>query len=430
MSEQKSQHFETLQLHAGQKVDPTTKSRGVPIYPTTSYVFDDSQNAADSFALKVPSYVYSRVANPTNEVFENRIAALEGGVAAVAVASGQAAQTVALGALATVGQNIVSTSHLYGGTYNLLKVQFKRIGIDVRFVNSDDQVEFEKAIDENTRAIYVESIGNPGYSIPDFEGLSALAHKHKIPLVVDNTFGAGGYVVRPFDFGADIIVHSATKWIGGHGTTLGGVVVDSGKFNWLETGDKYPNLTGPSGAYHGMVFTETFKEAAFAAYVRLEQLRDFGAALNPFAAFLLLQGTETLSLRLDRQQENAMKLAQFFSKHANVEWVLYPGLENHESHERAKKYLKHGYGAMLSLGVKDGKSAAVVDNLKLASNLANVGDSKTLVIAPFYTTHSQLTDEEKATAEVSSELIRVSVGTEHIDDIIADFETAFKAVYN
>lgn len=429
MAEKQSQRFETLQLHAGQKVDPTTKSRGVPIYPTTSYVFDDSQNAADSFALKVPSYVYTRVANPTNEVFENRIAALEGGVAAVAVASGQAAQTVALGALATVGQNIVSTSHLYGGTYNLLKVQFKRIGIDVRFVNSDDPVEFEKAIDENTRAIYVESIGNPGYSIPDFEGLSALAHKHKIPLVVDNTFGAGGYVVRPFDFGADIIVHSATKWIGGHGTTLGGVVVDSGKFNWAEAGDKYPNLTGPSAAYHGMVFTDTFKEGAFAAYVRLEQLRDFGAALNPFAAFLLLQGTETLSLRLDRQQENAMKLAQFFSKHENVEWVLYPGLENHVSHERAKKYLKHGFGAMLSLGVKGGKSAAVVDNLQLASNLANVGDSKTLVIAPYYTTHSQLTDEEKATAEVSAELIRVSVGTEHIDDIIADFEAALKAVY-
>lgn len=429
MSEQ-SQHFETLQLHAGQKVDPQTKSRAVPIYATSSYVFDDSQNAADAFGLKAPSYVYSRIANPTNEVFENRIAALEGGVGAVAVGSGQAAQFVALSALATVGQNIVSTSHLYGGTYNLLKVSFKRIGIDVRFVEGDEPEDYEKAIDENTRAIYVESIGNPGFTIPDFEGLAAVAHKHNIPLVVDNTFGAGGYVVRPFDFGADIIIHSATKWIGGHGTTIGGIVVDSGKFDWTKTGDKFPNLTGPSPAYHGMVFSDTFKEGAFHYYVRLEQLRDFGPALNPFASFLLLQGTETLSLRLDRQQENALKLARWFEKNANVEWVLYPGLEHHESHERAKKYLKHGFGPILSLGVKNGKSAAVVDNLNLASNLANVGDSKTLVIAPFYTTHSQLTDEEKRASDVTPELIRVSVGTEHIDDIIADFEQALKAVYN
>lgn len=421
--------FETIQLHGGQKVDPTTNARAVPIYATTSYNFNDSQNAADSFALQAPSYVYSRIANPTNEVFEKRVAELEGGVAAVAVASGQAAQFLALASLATVGQNIVSTSFLYGGTYSLLRTSFKRIGIDVRFVKSNVAEDYKSAIGENTRAIYVESIGNPGYDVPDFEGLAALAHEHGIPLVVDNTFGGAGYIVRPFDFGVDIIIHSATKWIGGHGTTIGGIVVDSGKFPWDKHADKFPNLTGPSEAYHGLKFYDTFKEAAFATYVRAQQLRDYGPALNPFGAFLLLQGLETLSVRLDRHRENAVKLADWFKKNEHVKWVSYLGLQEHPSHKRAEKYLKHGFGSMISIGVKDDKSAKVVDNLQLASNLANVGDVKTLVIAPFFTTHSQLSDSEKKDSGVSPDLIRISVGIENIDDIIADFEQSFAKVY-
>ncbi|ANB15436.1 bifunctional cysteine synthase/O-acetylhomoserine aminocarboxypropyltransferase MET17 [Sugiyamaella lignohabitans] len=426
-------HFDTLQLHAGQEVDPTTKARAVPVFATTSYVFDDSKNAAESFALQAPHFVYSRIANPTNDVFEKRIAALENGAAAVATSSGQAAQFIALSALAHAGSNIVSTSYLYGGTYNLLKVSFKRIGVNVKFVDGDDPADFEKAIDEKTRAIYIESIGNPKYNIPDFEALAAVAHKHGIPLVVDNTFGAGGYLVKPLDHGADIVVHSATKWIGGHGTTIGGVVVDGGKFPWDKHADKFPHLTEPSEAYHGLKFTETFGSIAYAVHLRTEVLRDFGPSLNPFGAFLLLQGLETLSLRVDRHVSNALKLAQHLEKHPNVSWVSYAGLESHPYHKAAQKYLKNGYGAVLSFGVKpvDGKdqSANVVDKLKLASNLANVGDSKTLVIAPYYTTHSQLTEEEKKASGVSADLIRVSVGTEFIDDIIADFEDAFKDIY-
>lgn len=427
-------HFETLQVHAGQEVDPTTKSRAQPIYSTTSYVFDNSQNAADAFALRAPSYVYARLANPTAKAFEDRVAALEGGVAAVSAASGQAAQFLVLSALASAGQSIVSASELYGGTYNLLKVNFKRIGVDVRFVPLHDFDAWEKAIDDTTRALYVDSIANPGSHVPDFERLSALAHRHGIPLVVDNTFGGGGYIVRPFDHGADICVHSATKWIGGHGNTIGGVAVDSGKFDWTKHAEKFPQLTGPSEAYHGLVFTEKFGNAAFAAYLRLEYLRDFGPTLNPFGAFLLMQGLETLSLRLDRHAYNATKLAEYFKGNENIKWVSYLGDPEHDQHALAKKYFTgHGFGSMVLIGVKpkdnEDKSAAVVDKLQLASNLANVGDAKTLVIAPFTTTHSQLTEEERIAAGATPDMIRISVGIEHIDDIIADFEQAFEKVY-
>lgn len=427
-------HFDTIQIHGGATVDETTKSRATPIYATTSYVFDDSQNAADSFALKAPSYVYSRIANPTNDVLEKRIAELEGGKGALAVSSGQAAQFVALSGLAHAGQNIVSTSYLYGGTYNLLKVSFKRIGVDVRFVDGDEPANFEWLIDENTRAIYVESIGNPKYNVPDFEAIAHVAHKHGIPLVVDNTFGAGGYIVRPIDHGADIVIHSATKWIGGHGTTIGGVIVDSGKFPWKSHAEKFPHLTGPSEAYHGLSFADQFNELAYIVHLRAEVLRDFGPALNPFGSFQILQGLETLSLRMDRHCANALALAKYFEKNEHVAWVSYLGLEDHPSHKLAQKYLTgNGFGAVLSVGVKptDGKDqgANVVDKLKLASNLANVGDMKTLVIAPYYTTHSQLTEEEKTASGVSPDLIRVAVGCEFIDDIIADFDQAFAQVY-
>jgi O-acetylhomoserine/O-acetylserine sulfhydrylase len=426
-------HFDTKQLHAGQEVDPKTKARAVPVFATTSYLFDDSQNAADAFALQAPSFVYSRIANPTVDVFEKRVAALENGAAAVAFSSGQAGQFAAFAALAHAGDNIVSTSFLYGGTYNLLKVSFKRIGIDVKFVDGDKPEDFEKKIDAKTKAIFVESIGNPKFNVPDFEAISAIAHKHGIPLVVDNTFGAGGYLVRPLDHGADIVLHSATKWIGGHGTTIGGVVVDSGKFPWDKHADKFPHLVEPSEAYHGLQFHKTFGNLAYAVHLRAEVLRDFGPSLNPFGAFLLLQGLETLSLRVDRHVYNALELAKWLEKNEHVAWVSYLGLESHPYHERAKKYLTNGYGAVLALGVKDrdGKpqSANVVDNLELASNLANVGDLKTLVIAPYFTTHSQLTEEEKKSSGVTADAIRVSVGTEFISDIIADFEASFKKVY-
>jgi O-acetylhomoserine/O-acetylserine sulfhydrylase len=427
-------HFDTLQLHAGQQVDPTTHARAVPIYASTSFVFDNSKQAADSFALQHEAFVYSRIANPTNDVFEKRIAALEGGAAAVAVASGQAAQFLALSTLAHAGHNIVSTTYLYGGTYNLFKVSFKRVGIDVRFVEGDDPANFEFQIDENTRAIYVESIGNPKYNVPDFEALAKIAHKHGIPLVVDNTFGCGGYLIRPFDHGADIVVHSATKWIGGHGTTIGGVVVDGGKFPWTKHADKFPHIVGPSVPYHGLSYSETFGNVAYAVCLRAESLRDFGPAANPFASFLLLQGLETLSLRVDRHVSNALKLAQYFETDKHVAWVSYLGLKSHPSHQTAVKYMRNGFGAVLSIGVKPNAAGEdqcyqVVDKLKLASQLANVGDLKTLVIAPYYTTHASLTEEEKTASGVTSDLIRVAVGCEFIDDIIADFVQAFEAVY-
>ena len=427
-------NFDTLQLHAGQTVDSATKSRAVPIYATSSYVFDSSQHGADLFALKTPGYIYSRIMNPTTDVFEKPVAALEGGVGALAVSSGQAAQLLAISGVARTGENIVSAPYLYGGTYNQLKVTIKRFGITTKFAKDDSAESLEALIDDKTRAIYIESISNPKYIIPDFEAIAAVAHKHGIPLIVDNTFGAGGYFVNPIAHGADIVVHSATKWIGGHGTTIAGVIVDGGKFPWDQYPEKFPHLNEPAAAYNGLVYTKALGNAvSYITYLRTELLRDLGPALNPFGAFQLIQGLETLSLRADRHAENALKLAKYFEASPYIEWVLYPGLESHPSHATAKKYLKRGFGGVLSIGVKKTDNsdvgANVVDSLELASNLANVGDSKTLVIAPYFTTHAQLTPEEKIASGVSEDLIRISVGTEFIDDIIADFEQSFKKVY-
>ncbi|KAI6127097.1 Cys/Met metabolism PLP-dependent enzyme-domain-containing protein [Pisolithus sp. B1] len=422
--------FETLQLHAGQSPDPTTKARAVPIYASTSFVFDNSAHGADLCALRTFGNIYSRIGNPTSDVFENRIAALEGGVAAVATSSGQSAQFLAISTIASSGDNIVTTSYLYGGTYNQFKVTFKKFGIGVKFVSGDDPEAFEAAIDEKTKAIYAESIGNPKYNIAPIPDLAKVAHKHGIPLIVDNTFGMGGYLIRPISLGADIVVHSATKWIGGHGTTIAGVVIDSGKFDWSRSG-KFSSLTGPSESYHGLVFTETFGSSAFAVKLRVDLLRDLGPALNPFGAFLIIQGLETLSLRAQRHSDNALALATWLSNHPKVSWVSYLGLPNHEYHERAKELLRpNAFGGVLSFGVKGGITAAsqAVDNLRLASHLANVGDAKTLVIHPATTTHQQLTTDEQVATGVTPDLIRVSVGIEHIDDIIADFEQALKSV--
>ncbi|KAK5661496.1 hypothetical protein OQA88_11400 [Cercophora sp. LCS_1] len=424
-----SKNFETLQLHAGQEPDPATNSRAVPIYATTSFVFNDSAHGARLFGLKEFGNIYSRIMNPTVDVFEKRIAALEGGVAAVATSSGQAAQFLTIAALAHAGDNIVATSNLYGGTYNQFKVLFPRLGIQTKFVNGDKPEDIGAAIDDKTKAVYIESIGNPRYNVPDFEAIAAIAHAKGVPVVVDNTFGAGGYFVRPIDHGADIVVHSATKWIGGHGTTIGGVIVDSGKFDWGKHGARFPQMVEPSEGYHGLKFWETFGAITFIIRVRVELLRDIGASLNPFAAQQLILGVETLSLRAERHAQNALALAKWLEASPYVSWVSYPGLESHPSYETAKKYLKRGSGGVLSVGVKGGGAAGskVVDGFKLISNLANVGDSKTLAIHPWTTTHEQLSDEEKVSSGVTEDLIRISVGTEHIDDIIADFEQSFKA---
>ncbi len=428
--------FETLQLHAGQEVDPVTRSRAVPIYQTTSYTFKDSDHGANLFALKEFGNIYSRIMNPTNDVFEKRIAALEGGVAALAVGSGQAAQFIALNNILQAGDNFVTTSFLYGGTYNQFKVSFKRLGIDARFAEGDKPEAFEKLIDEKTKAIYLEAIGNPGFNIPDFEAIASLAKKHGIPLVVDNTFGAAGYLFRPFDHGANIVVASATKWIGGHGTSIGGVIVDGGNFNWGN--GKFPQFTEPSEGYHGLKFWEVFGEGnplglpniAFIIRARVEGLRDFGPALSPFNSFLLLQGLETLSLRVQRSADNALSLAEWLEQHPQVESVNYPGLKSSTYHQLARKYLRNGFGAVLSFTIKGTKEETVkfVDNLKLVSHLANVGDAKTLIIQPAATTHQQLTEEEQLSTGVLPTLLRVSVGIEHINDIQADFEQAFAAV--
>lgn len=424
--------FETLQLHAGQAPDPATNSRAVPIYQTTSYTFNDTEHAATLFALKDFGNIYTRIMNPTTDVFEKRIAALEGGVAAVATASGQAAQFLAIATIAQAGDNIVSTSFLYGGTYNQFKVSLPRLGINVKFVEEDTVEAFEAQIDENTKGIYVESIGNPRNNVPDFAGLSALAKKHGIPLIVDNTFGAGGAILQPIKWGANIVVESATKWIGGHGTSIGGVVVDAGNFNYGN--GKFPLFTEPAPGYHGLNFWEVFGDKgpfgniAFAIRARVEGLRDFGQAISPFNSFLLLQGLETLSLRIERHTENALKLAKWLQANENVSWVSYAGLEDHPYHETAKKYVeKDRFGAVLTFGVKGGYEAAknFIESLELASHLANVGDAKTLVIHPSSTTHQQLSDTEQKSSGVTADLIRVSVGIEHIDDIIADFEHAF-----
>ncbi|KAG0049603.1 Homocysteine synthase [Gryganskiella cystojenkinii] len=422
-------HFDTLQIHAGQTPDSATNARAVPIYASSSFVFNNSQHGANLFGLKEFGNIYSRIGNPTNDVFEKRIAALEGGVAAVATSSGQAAQFLALTTLAQAGDNIVASSHLYGGTYNQFKILFARLGIQVRFTDSDEPEAFTKLIDNKTKAVFIESISNPKYIVANIDAISEAVHAHGVPLVVDNTFGAGGYLIRPFEHGADIIVHSATKWIGGHGTTVGGVIVDSGKFNWAN--GRFPDFTEPSEGYHGLKYWETFGAISFAIKARVEGLRDLGASANPFATFLLLQGLETLSLRVQRSVDNALALAQHLENHPSVEWVSYPGLSSHPSHEYAKKVLHHGFGAVLSFGIKGGAAtgARFVDNVELASHLANVGDAKTLVISPAATTHQQLTDAEQLSAGVTKDLIRVSVGIEHIDDIKADFDQALaKAV--
>lgn len=428
--------FETLQLHAGQVIDPTTKSRAVPIYQTSSYGFDDAADAADLFGLRKFGNIYTRIMNPTTDVFEKRVAALEGGVAALATGSGQAAQFLALNNILQAGDNFVSTSFLYGGTYNQFKVAFKRLGIEARFADGDNVDSFRGLIDGNTKAIYVETIGNPRLNIPDFEAIAALAKEFDLPLIVDNTFGAGGYLFRPLEHGANIVVESATKWIGGHGTSIGGVIVDGGNYNWGN--GKFPQFTEPSEGYHGLKFWDIFGEGnplglpniAFIIRARVEGLRDFGAAISPFNSFLLIQGLETLSLRVERHVQNTLALAQWLEAHPSVEFVWYPGLESSPYHTLAKKYLRNGYGGVLQFGIKGGKdkAAAFINALKLASHLANVGDAKTLVIHPASTTHEQLSETEQLAAGVLPNQIRVSVGIEHIDDIRADFEQAFQQV--
>ncbi|GAB4133478.1 MAG: O-acetylhomoserine aminocarboxypropyltransferase/cysteine synthase [Raineya sp.] len=427
-------HFETLQLHAGQEADPTTGARAVPIYQTTSYVFDSAEHGANLFALKEFGNIYTRLMNPTTDVFEKRIAALEGGIAALAVSSGQAAQFIALTNILQTGDNFVSTSFLYGGTYNQFKVQFKRLGIEARFAEGDSVEAFEKLIDEKTKALYLETIGNPGFNIPDFDAIATLAKKYDLPLIVDNTFGAGGYLFRPIEHGAAVVVASATKWIGGHGTSIGGVIVDSGKYNWGN--GKFPQFTEPSEGYHGLVFNDVFGvngpfgNLNFIIRARVEGLRDWGPAISPFNSFLFLQGLETLSLRVQRHVDNALALAKWLEAHPQVESVNYPGLESSKYHQLAKKYLKNGFGGVLSFAIKGDKKTAenFVNNLKLTSHLANVGDAKTLIIQPSATTHQQLSEAEQLSAGVTPTLLRVSVGIEHIDDIIADFEQAFAQV--
>lgn len=427
----KTYRFETLQLHAGHQPDSATHARAVPIYQTTSYTFEDAEHAAALFDLKQFGNIYTRIMNPTSDVFEQRIAALEGGVAALATASGQAAQLLAVTTLAQAGENIISTANLYGGTYNQFKVAFPRLGIEVRFTEGESIADYERLIDDKTKAIYIESISNPKLLVPDFKGISELAHRHDIPLIVDNTFGAGGYLVRPLEQGADIVTASATKWIGGHGTSIGGVIVDSGKFNWAN--GKFPVFTEPSPGYHGLKFWEQFGadsptgNIAFILRARVEGLRDLGPALSPFNAFLLIQGLETLSLRVERHCANAAKLAHWLEQDPRVAWVWYPGLENHPSHINAKKYLrKDHFGSMLAFGVKGGLKGGqdFINKVELASLLANVGDAKTLVIHPASTTHQQLSEEELQKGGIGQDMIRVSVGIEHIDDIIADFDQA------
>ena len=439
-----SQRFETLQLHAGQVPDPVTNSRAVPIYQTSSYVFNDVDHGANLFGLKEFGNIYTRLMNPTTDVFEKRIAALEGGVAALATASGQSAQFIAITNFLTAGDSFVSTSFLYGGSYNQFKVQFPRLGINVKFADGDDAESFEEQIDSSTKAIYVESMGNPRFNIPDFEGLSKLAKSKNIPLIVDNTLGAAGALIRPIEHGADVVVQSATKWIGGHGTSLGGVIVDAGTFDWGN--GKYPLMSQPSAAYHGLVHWDAFgfgsdicgmlgvpadRNIAFALRARLEGLRDWGPAISPFNSFLLLQGLETLSLRIERHCSNALALAKWLDDHSKVDNVSYPGLPSDKYHSRASNYMTNrGKGSMLIFSLKGGFDDAVkfINSLKLSSHLANVGDAKTLVIHPASTTHQQLSPEEQLSAGVTATMVRVSVGIEHIDDILEDFEQALNLI--
>ena len=422
--------FETLQIHAGQEVDPTTQSRAVPIYQTTAYQFKNAEHGANLFALKEFGNIYTRIMNPTNDVFEKRMAALEGGVAALALSSGHAAQFVAINNVTTVGDNFVTSSFLYGGTFNQFKNSFRNIGVEARFANGIDLASFEALIDEKTKLLYVETIGNPGLNIPDFEGFVALAKKYDLPLFVDNTFGAGGAICQPLKHGAHVVVESATKWIGGHGTSMGGVIVDGGTFNWGN--GKYPQFTAPSPSYGGLIYNDVFGiggpfgNIQFIIRCRVEGLRDWGPAQSPFNSFLLLQGLETLTLRVERTCENAQALADWLEAHPEVESVSFPGLKSHPSHDMANKYLLRGFGGVLSFKLKGGKERAekFVNSLELISHLANVGDVKTLIIHPASTTHSQLSEKEQTAAGVDPNLLRISLGIEHIEDIKADITRA------
>lgn len=429
-------HFETLQLHAGQQPDPTTGSRAVPIHQTTSYVFKSAEHGANLFALKEFGNIYTRLMNPTTDVFEQRVAALEGGVAALATGSGQAAQFIALNNILQAGDNFVSTAYLYGGTYNQFKVAFKRLGIEARFADGDNPASFEALIDDKTKAIYLETIGNPSFSIPDFDAIAAIAAKHELPLVVDNTFGAGGYLFRPLEHGAHIVVESATKWIGGHGSSVGGVIVDGGTYDFGN--GKFPQFSEPSEGYHGLVFNDVFGKGssfgniAFIIRARVEGLRDFGPSISPFNSFLLLQGLETLSLRVERTVENALKIASWLEQHPQVESVNYPGLASSAYHGLAQKYLKRGFGGVFTFRLKGSKEKATqfIDNLKLISHVANVGDAKTLIIQPAATTHQQLSEAEQIAAGVTPTSLRLSLGIEHFEDIKADLQQAFDAIGN
>jgi O-acetylhomoserine (thiol)-lyase len=420
-------HPDTLAVHAGQAPDPATNARAVPIYATTSYVFNDTQHAADLFGLRVFGNIYTRIMNPTSDVFEKRIAELEGGIAALAVASGQAAETLTVLNLARAGDNLVSSQTLYGGTYNLFAYTLPKWGITTKFVDIHNLDQVRASIDAGTRLLYVETIGNPRLDVPDFEALATIAHEAGIPLVVDNTFGAAT-LSRPIEHGADIIVHSATKWIGGHGTAIGGVVIDAGKFDW--TNDKakarFPEFSAPDPSYHGIVYTEAFGPAAFIIKLRVQLLRDLGPALSPFNSFLFLQGLETLPLRIQRQSANALAVAQWLAEDPRVEWVSYPGLENHPEHRNAARYLTGGFGGVLTFGIKGGHVAAkaLIDRVKLFSLLANVGDAKSLIIHPASTTHEQLTPEQQLATGTTPELVRLSLGLEDVRDLIGDLDQA------
>ncbi len=429
--------FETLQLHAGQEIDPTTLSRAVPIYQTTSYVFKNSEHGANLFALKEFGNVYTRIMNPTTDVFEKRVAALEGGTMAVGVGSGHAAQVVALTSILESGNNFISSKNLYGGSLNQFKVTFKRLGLNVKWAEEDTAEEFEKLVDENTKAFYIETIGNPRLGVPDFDQIGKAASKNGVPLIVDNTFGAGGFLFKPFEHGANVVLHSATKWIGGHGNSIGGIIVDGGNFDWGN--GKFPQISEPSESYHGLNFWEIFGEGnplglpnvAFAIKARTEGLRDLGPAISPTNSFNFLTGLETLSLRMERICQNALSLGTWLENNDAVESVNYPGLKSSPYHEIASKYLKNGFGGVLSFKIKGGKESAIkfVDSLQLVSHLANVGDAKTLIIQPSATTHYQSTAEEQLAAGVEPNALRVSVGIEHIDDIKNDFTQAFEKVF-
>ncbi|GAB7057934.1 MULTISPECIES: homocysteine synthase [Paenibacillus] len=426
MSEERQLQPETLAVHGGQQVDPATLSRAVPIYQTTSYVFKDTDHAASLFGLQETGNIYTRVTNPTTDVFEQRIALLEGGAGALGVASGQAAITYSILNIASAGDEIVSASSLYGGTYNLFSTTLPKLGIQVKFVDPSNTENFRSAITDKTKAIFAETIGNPKGDVLDIEAVAAIAHEHGIPLIVDNTFPSP-YLLRPIDFGADIVVHSATKFIGGHGNSIGGVIVDSGRFDWAASG-KFPGLTEPDSSYNGLVYTEAAGPLAYIIKARVQLLRDLGAALSPFNSFLLLQGTETLHLRLERHSQNALAVARFLENHESVEWVSYPGLESHASYALAQKYLPKGQGAILSFGIKGGVEAGkkLIHAVQLFSHLANVGDSKSLIIHPASTTHQQLNEAEQLATGVTPGLIRLSVGTEAIDDILYDLEQALR----